>query len=180
MNYSAHNSENDQIYVIYSIHSPRKKIILELYNIFRLLLLTASHIATVTWLWRNSDQIMKVHFCLPQMNWSVYVHILVYSGNTNRLKYTGNITVIWRHHYVIQQFHWSINCHKELWYLYRVNKVAILNILSRQNVYCEKTFKILFGDVIMTSSNSCEIYYHQKIEHAPMINCAKFHWSSSH
>ena len=87
---------------------------------------------------------------MTSSNKSVYVHILVHIDKciTKRLKYNGNITVLWRHNYIIHQFNWSINCHKELSYLHRVNddfKLGIHReyILSRQNIL--KTWQIFKG-----------------------------------
>ena len=49
-----------------------------------------------------------------------------------------------------------------------------MNILSQQNLL-KITSKILFDDVTVTSLYLSAIHYNQKIEHAPIINCWKFH-----
>ena len=56
-----------------------------------------------------------------------------------------------------------------------LNCVSIVNILSRQNILKLTTLKTLFDDVIVTSLHLLAISYNQKIEHAKMSNCSKFH-----
>ena len=85
------------------------------------LLLMTSHNASVMRLWHNLEYENSL---LPSSNKS-FVHILVHFDKRimKRLEYMGNTTVIWRHHYIIHRFKWSMNCHKELSYLDIVNKV---------------------------------------------------------
>ena len=52
--------------------------------------------------------------------------------------------------------------------------IAIVNIFVTVNTL-KTTSKILFDDVIVTSLRLRATHYNQKIEHAPMINCSKFH-----
>ena len=49
-----------------------------------------------------------------------------------------------------------------------------MNIFVTVNTL-KTTSKILFDDVIVTSLHLRATHYNQKIEHAPMINCSKFH-----
>ena len=66
------------------------------------------------------------------------------------------------------------NYHAFIGSIKSLNCVSIVNILSRQNIL-KTTSKILFDDVIVTTLDLSVIHYNQKIEHAPMINCSKFH-----
>ena len=116
-----------------------------------------SQIASVTLLWGNSDY--DISF-LPSSNESVYVHILIhfYKCIMKGLKYTSNITVMWRHHYVIYQF-------IVIWTATKDCHIFIGSITSLNCVFI----------VIVTSLHLSAIHYNQKIGHAPMINCSEFH-----
>ena len=140
----AHNSENNLAFIgkliICCCHGNQ----FITYQKCKCLLLGTSHIASVTWLWDNSDD---ENPSLPSSKESVYVHILVHVDKciTKRLKYTGNKTIIWRHQNVIHQFNWSKKCHKDLPYLYKVNKVIKRCIQCEYLVtekFIENNFKI--------------------------------------
>ena len=89
-------------------------------------------------------QIMRTNFvflkwkCLCSLDiWCILIDVLWKDWNN----YTGNITAaIWYHYRFTRQFNWSMNCNKELSYLYRVNKsVSIMNILSQQIIILKIT-----------------------------------------
>ena len=105
-------------------------------------LLLMTYIASVTWLWRNSDYDNSF---LSFSNDSVYVHILMHFDKCilKRFKYNSNITVIWRHHYVIINLVgvWTAtkNYHTFVGSMKSLNYVSFVNILLRQNI--ENNFK---------------------------------------
>ena len=135
----------------------------------------ASYIASITRVWRNSDYDNSF---LRFSNESVPFHTLMHFDKFiwKRLKHNSNITVIWRHNYVIHQFNWSMNCYKNyhsfIGSIKSSNCVSIVNILSRQNTL-KTTSKALFDDVIVTSLHLSAIHYSQKIEHTPQWSLAQ-------
>ena len=68
----------------------------------------------------------------------------------------------------IKNYHTFVGSIKSL------NCVSTVNILSRQDIL-NTISQIIFDDVIVTSLHLSAIHYNQQIEHAPMINCPKFH-----
>ena len=61
---------------------------------------------SVSWQWRDWDYDNSF---LSFSNESVYVHMLMHFDKCilKRLKYISNITVTWRHHYLIHQFNFE-------------------------------------------------------------------------
>ena len=173
----AHNSENYLVFYWKTNHMFCHGNQCIAYLKCKHLLLMTSYIASVTWLWRNSDY---GNSFLPFSNESAYVHILMHFDKCilKSLKHNSNITVIWRYttSYINLVGVWTAtrDYRSFIGSIKSLNCASVVNILSRQN-RLKITSKIVFDDVIMMSLYLYAIHYNQIIERAAMINCRKFH-----